>query len=329
MDENLNKYKSFQAEDFAQDQLFIDWIQKRRPGLDHRWESWLREHPEKQAEVKQARQLVEMMRFEEQDPTDQQIGKMWGQIAEKLPKETRTYTTEAGKIFWQQTGWKIAASIALVLAVLYGINYKKNIETSFGETASYTLPDGSVVNLNAGSLLSYQPFNWKSERVLYLSGEAFFEVEKGKSFVVHTGQGMVEVLGTSFNVFAREGELTVKCFTGKVQVKGKDQTREEIIEPGEAVKLTGEKLVEFEFQPEADVDWRQGEFVFEEAPLERVLQELQRQYNVDLEINAKLDDRYYTGQFNNKSLEEALQMVLLPMSMEYEINKDKQLVIIR
>ena len=80
------------------------------------------------------------------------------------------------------------------------------------------MPDGSSVNLNAGSELEYTSFNWKKNRVLSLGGEAFFKVKKGKTFTVITKEGNVKVLGTQFKVKSREKLYEVTCFEGKVQV---------------------------------------------------------------------------------------------------------------
>lgn len=68
-----------------------------------------------------------------------------------------------------------------------------------------TLPDGSVVRLNSVSRLSYKPLGWYFSRSAELSGEAFFEVEKGSKFTIYSMLGSTSVLGTSFNnVTARD-----------------------------------------------------------------------------------------------------------------------------
>jgi ferric-dicitrate binding protein FerR (iron transport regulator) len=182
--------------------------------------------------------------------------------------------------------------------------------------------------LNAGSTLSYHPFDWINNRQVFLEGEAFFEVKKGSDFQVETSQGTVEVLGTSFNVFARAEKFTVKCFTGKVKVKSEEL--EKVMEPGEGIRTDDHRKTEsFNFKPNQEKDWRTGEFYFEDVPLEEVLKELQRQFDLRLEVQANLANREYTGQFSRSDLNEALKMVFLPMDLKYEYRQDSRILIIK
>ena len=78
-----------------------------------------------------------------------------------------------------------------------------------GSHLAVTLPDGSKVNLNADSRLTYKPYQWIISRNVELEGEAFFEVKQGKRFSVKSNQNKVNVLGTSFNIFSRPGNYRV------------------------------------------------------------------------------------------------------------------------
>ena len=80
-----------------------------------------------------------------------------------------------------------------------------------------TLPDNSIVTLRGGSELSYAPYWWFADRSLQFEGEAFFDVEKGSSFTVQSDNGVTQVLGTSFSIYANDENYEVFCKTGKVK----------------------------------------------------------------------------------------------------------------
>jgi transmembrane sensor len=154
-----------------------------------------------------------------------------------------------------------------------------------------------------------------------LEGEGFFEVKKGSSFSVLTPQGQVSVLGTSFNVFARNEHFDVRCVTGKVAVDHADA--HVVLMPGQAASLqSGDQFVTNEFNTVGD-SWQQGTSRFEEASLNDVLDELGRQYNVQI-IHTDLNHRKYTGAFRHNNLKEALDAVCLPMGLHYSMGADME-----
>lgn len=82
----------------------------------------------------------------------------------------------------------------------------------YGSRSKITLPDGTLVWLNAGSELRYaSDFNITGREVT-LVGEAFFEVTKNpkKPFSVKTDEAMVRVLGTKFNLKAYPEDNTIE-----------------------------------------------------------------------------------------------------------------------
>ncbi len=102
--------------------------------------------------------------------------------------------------------WKVAAVVAVLLAGFYYIStLDTSVKTEIAQTETFLLPDNSEVVLNAGSKITYNKKNWDNSRELSLDGEAYFKVTKGNKFSVKTVEGTVSVLGTQFNVFARDG----------------------------------------------------------------------------------------------------------------------------
>ena len=72
--------------------------------------------------------------------------------------------------------------------------------------------------LNSASSLSYYPFWWSFDKKAELNGEAFFEGEHAKNFTITSDKAETTVLGTSFNIYARDNDYQVTCVTGKVKV---------------------------------------------------------------------------------------------------------------
>ena len=117
----------------------------------------------------------------------------------------------------------IAASVALVMITVFQLFNLKSTETYTavkGANLEVELPDGSLAILNSESSLIIDEGSFESEnREVELVGEAWFEVKKGSSFSVKASNGLVKVLGTSFNVYSREDEFEVICAEGKVLAK--------------------------------------------------------------------------------------------------------------
>ncbi|WP_099294139.1 FecR family protein [Butyricimonas sp. Marseille-P3923] len=149
-----------------------------------------------------------------------------------------------------------------------------------GGESMVTLADGSKVWLNADTRLRYPTHFTGDERRVELEGEAYFEVKPGSSpFIVHTSEGDVRVLGTSFGVrfFEKEGMLTT-LVSGKVFYRGRDSV---VLEPGEQVVVTVTGEVR---KREVDVDeyvgWKNGTYVFDRRSLEEIMRDLERWYGV-------------------------------------------------
>jgi ferric-dicitrate binding protein FerR (iron transport regulator) len=216
----------------------------------------------------------------------------------------------------------IAAAVTLLIGLtLFARFHTQSVDTAAGVTASLTLPDGSAVQLNGDSHLSYAPYWWRFSRKVDLAGEAFFEVENGRNFTVHSEQGFTEVLGTSFNILAREKIYEVYCATGKVRVTDSDGA-EVTLAPGEFARRSDtEALNKREEAMEAVVlSWRSGSFLYNTTPLSKVFMDVERHYKIDLDITVDgIDTLSYTGKFDRgESAEDALEIICFSFGLAYE-----------
>jgi len=225
--------------------------------------------------------------------------------------------------------WSAVASIvfiALLTTVYFYQSTPNQIVANKGQHLEYTLPDGSNVIVNADSKISFSESGFAKQRTLNLEGEAFFSVQKGKPFVVKTQTGKVEVLGTTLNVFSRDIELSVSCLAGKVKVSANNQSV--ILMPGEKADLVSGTLQKTtNIQTDQMAGWRSGEFHFDNVPLISIFEEIERQFNVEIATKG-LENRFFTGSFSNKNLNEVLETVCLPMHLDYEIKNGNKIKIV-
>jgi len=190
------------------------------------------------------------------------------------------------------------------------------------------LPDGSTFRLNAESALTYQPKTWAAERRVELTGEAFFNVEKGQTFTVYTTNGTVAVLGTTFNVWSRDNTLEVSCQTGKVAVTNLAQTQRHVLLPQEAIRLTAGKVTMQWTTPANDpISWMAGVSKFRQVPLATVLAALERQFGVRIDARAVDTTTILSCNFDHQDLDLALKTTLTPLVIRYVLHPDKTVVL--
>ncbi|MDX2283107.1 MAG: FecR domain-containing protein [Bacteroidia bacterium] len=251
----------------------------------------------------------------------------WNQLVARIEAGQQP----AGRVvrFRPQPVWAALAAAAAVALLLggYWLFSPRTLEISAPPAAhlAHTLPDGSVVKLNAESSISYDRNGWSGDRSIRLEGEAWFDVEPGARFEVRTVYGTVTVLGTEFNVRAREGAFEVACFSGKVQVQPASGRQAAVLSPGEAVRTAADgALSAFEAEGAAP-GWQSGTFTFREAPFAEVVAELERQFDVQIVEMPDMTGRTYTGAFFSDNLTDALQMVCEPMGLSAIFEGDKQI----
>ncbi|MCW3806635.1 FecR family protein [Plebeiibacterium marinum] len=162
--------------------------------------------------------------------------------------------------------------------------YNKLI-TPIGCEYEIILGDGTVVKLNCDSELRYPVTFVGEQRVVYLTGEAYFKVTKSSNpFIVKTPDADIQVLGTTFNVFAYQNEDRVQTtlIEGSVQVS--HQASSVIIEPGEQAvySRSGQVLKSLQVDTDLYTSWINGEFRFEGESLESAMKKFARWYDIDV-----------------------------------------------
>ena len=253
---------------------------------------------------------------------------IWSILVVKVNQESETKIIP---LYNRRVWIGVAASILMLVGAFFLFKTVDTVKYNapFGQTATFNLPDNSIVTLNAGSTLRFSKRNWKSERSLFLEGEAFFEVQKGSNFSVNTELGKIEVLGTSFNVRAYNDILTVACKTGKVRVSGPLNSKQ-IITPGLKVRALKNKALEIptEVNTEGIDTWIDGEIEIQSWALKEVFEEIERQFNVTVEIDGfNASENFYSGYLNRSNLEASLDELMISYKLQYEIIEKDRIII--
>ncbi|MDY4042352.1 MAG: DUF4974 domain-containing protein [Marinifilaceae bacterium] len=180
-------------------------------------------------------------------------------------------------------------------------NRFNTLKTSRGGEYSVILSDGTVVYLNSASELRYPVQFNERERVVYFSGEGYFEVAKDKKrpFHVVVDDMRIRVYGTKFNVntFKETGVQTV-LLEGSVGISVKGKQEEYRLKPSQMAEFNRKDLsVEVkDVNPESFVAWKAGFFAFDEESLEEIMNTLARWYDVEVfYVNNDLKNLHFTG----------------------------------
>lgn len=205
------------------------------------------------------------------------------------------------------------------------------LSTPSGGQYMLILPDQSRVWLNAESAISYPSVFSGTERAVTLTGEAYFEVAKDKQrpFKVKTGAAVVRVLGTHFNVmsYAEEGQTQVSLAEGSVRVELDGAAR--VLNPGQQalIKAGSSQIILKQVDIEEATNWKNGLFQFDNAPIEQVMRQIKRWYNVDIIYQGVKPDVYITGMVSrSNNVSKILDLIAETGGVDFEIG-DQQIIV--
>lgn len=226
---------------------------------------------------------------------------------------------------WRYAGAVAAFVAGVILTVGIGLGFSMDkmseyvLVTAGGQRAQTVLPDGSKVWLNGSTRLTYHHDWWSTKRRVTLDGEAYFEVEKsGISTFSVTAKGITtRVLGTKFNVRAREGEdnVSTTLFQGKVSMLSPKSPEEGyLLKPGQTMRINtsdySTELKEFD-TPSEVLLWINGKLDFKQYSLSRITDILETLYDVNFVYEDELlKEECFTGQFATDDTPESILNVL-------------------
>ncbi len=238
--------------------------------------------------------------------------------------------------------WIFRAAAAFLLLIGAGVIYfyttqndVTDITSAHYETVLYSTESGEKFELHITDHI-YVQLNSETElrvvadddkiapRLVFLSGEAYFNLsEAPEGFEIMTDAGVVQVVGTAFNVRAREEEVEVAVESGLVAIRGlPDEDIDTIVRvPAGHKSLKKRNAPAVEPLP-VDIDrylsWRIGRFVFEQTPLSDVIRNLERAYNVRIDLHGtNLDGIRVTGEFGQEPLTQILNEICWSANLRY------------
>ena len=206
--------------------------------------------------------------------------------------------------------------------------------TERGERATLRLSDGTKVKLNASSTLRFpRSFSDRNQRVVHLSGEAYFDVRSDPEhlFIVKARDVSVDVHGTAFNVRARpeREDVHVAVEEGGVSLQtqkaGTTEKEEVKLSSGEVGRVVGGSMLVTTDQVdlETHIGWTEGRLVFENPSLPEVAARLGRWYNLEFVIqDASLRSLRLTANLKSQSPTEVLDVITASLGIRYRIDQD-------
>lgn len=260
------------------------------------------------------------------------IEEEWNQQKSRSVNKPIVRRISSKRVFYQRIS-AVAAVLTVVSALLW--YFIRTPETTlYAELQPITakLADGSQVNINRNSSLTYsEDFN-KNDRTVKLTGDAFFDVEPNpeKAFIIESGASRVEVVGTKFYIKSQQAQTEVIVSQGTVllySVSGLSDTL--VLTAGEQGMLNKQTGITKE-QPNSDsnyLSWKTGKLTFDNQPLKTVLADIADLYNCRFIIeNPQINTCKITATFENESLTTVL--TVLGNTLNLDIRKKKEEYII-
>jgi ferric-dicitrate binding protein FerR (iron transport regulator) len=185
------------------------------------------------------------------------------------------------------------------------------IRTPNARQFKLVLPDGTAVWLNAGSSLRYPTAFTGRERIVTITGEAFFDVAKDAEhpFVVEVADQMkVQVLGTQFNINAYTDEQQIKATLIQGSIRVNKDAAAVVLQPGQQAQVNNGIIVNNHINTAQVTAWKDGVFNFDDLGVEAVMRQLARWYDIEVVYEQGIPTTRFYGEIGrNLSLAQVLE----------------------
>lgn len=260
--------------------------------------------------------------------------KSWEEISSSIHTSSKSESQETNikSIFSSQsTFWKVAAVfiLAAMLSVFLlrsNVNQPDILAQSTSEQITYALNDGSNVHLRPHSTL-YVISRSDAEEHYKLEGEAFFNITKDehRRFLVDAGHGIVEVVGTSFNVREWADETVVYLQEGSLRFTASDGSEEVLLNPGEVVSVSKDLSVPAPVKADGAeyISWQNNEIIFDNRTAESIIQELEHHYSINILAPDSIKNEILGGTLSLENRSVSLENLGIVLGGNFSsINKD-------
>ena len=337
----IAKYNSYTLSDFLEDDDFLRFVIDPLPNDTVFWEQVIAEHPQQKEIIAEASKIITTYRKQDVFANENNQSKVWLRIESSLQKDQ-----VKPKVFTLNRYLRVASMLLLVSSIgisLWLIKGRQSeIDTTFGELRTVTLPDGSTVVLNGNSKLSYKG-NWdKNPREVWISGEGLFNVKHinkdpryikpSERFIVHCPDMNIEVLGTTFNVRSRHNKTNVGLVQGKIRLDYVDAVSKKqslIMKPGDYVQHAYKKALTRIVLPvpEKITKWTKHQLLFNDATLAQISEIMTDDYGYHVDFSSpELATLKIEGEINVPNVDELIETISTTLPVKI-IRTDKNISI--
>jgi len=252
---------------------------------------------------------------------------IWNNISTEISSNKKDKSKVLKLVQW--SSYVAASVIILVMLNFYfntdRINYLTTVNTS-KNPIQVVLEDGTKIWLKRGSKLVYKEHFSKNERIVKLTGEAFFNVthNKKKPFIVYHNGIKTIVLGTKFNINTESHNLAeISLFEGSVKIVNLKKN-EWIIKPGEELvynfRTSKTNIQKFDIESNNILAWKNGKYIFKNKSILKVLKSLTDYYNIEFKFDrSNLINKKITCEFPlDENLDNALEIILFPHQLDFK-----------
>lgn len=276
----------------------------------------------------------------EKEKGERGFERFWKKI--ETPKTSNTTHKKIPFSYWT------AAAAILFVGLLIGNLIQRNGFETISEPVYYTskapkgsiaemiLPDGTIIFLNSGSEIKYASDMNAKSREVYLTGEAWFDVQESEDipFWVHTDHYDVRVLGTEFNVkaYTDDQEVTTTLEEGSIRIQSaKNLKLKQNVQlvPGEQLVFhkTNKTVQVKQVKPSLFSSWKDNKLIFINMNLGELITLLERKYGVDITVrDPQLLNHHYDGTIKNETIIEVLEILQATLPINYVI-RDQEVII--
>ena len=210
------------------------------------------------------------------------------------------------------------------------------ITTPRGGQYQVTLSDGSKVWLNAASSLKFPAAFSNNERVVELTGEAYFEIAKLSNpsgtghkggrvpFKVITNNQTVEVLGTHFNINAYTDEAAIKTtlLEGSVKVVQSKTNNSQLLKPGQQA-MVGAQIQIADVDATLAIAWKNGYFIFSHEDIGSIMRQVSRWYDISIQYEGNVTQEKFVGAISRfNDVAQILDVLQLTGAVHFKTEND-------
>ncbi len=285
-------------------------------------EKWVKESDENRRLFMEMKKVWTLSALRKTPETD--LEQAWESVQRKIKPSVSLHRKERRRRRHFPYRWTIAAAVALLFGLaFYFTRLKQGTEfrtmIAQNENIHIALPDGSSVDLDAGSVIRF-PEKFSTLRKVELQGTAFFDVQHDARhpFVIQANDTRIQVLGTAFTVKSGKQRTEVVVARGKVALSG-PRNEKVILVAGERGLWKDDTLTKGKNQDANFLSWKTKEIVFDNAPLEYVVDKLNEVYHTKIvfEKNEAIRSCALTAHFKNEKLDEVLDVIAAGLNLRF------------